>query len=230
MRIVLDTMDLREVGLVVYERSIEMYKEQLPKLVHKQKDYMKVMLRKGDVKTYFKPITIESADIIFHIIPSCLGKADIKKYGIRIMIVSEFRYQKQKFYSLMIGNLSQISLYTTHFIERYVERHLGDNSPINIDTFIKYLKETDGISYGFNKCGENELQWVTEIGNSCGCVLDEKVLLHKTFIDKSTIIRGIKKDANTKGNEVMKFATFDKFGDRTFPKAIAKYFNFNINR
>lgn len=227
-KIILDTMSLTEVGLIVYERSIGICEKISPLLNHKQKEYARIMIRKGNVKTYFKPITIENYDITFHLIPNCLGKADLKKYGARVLIAGEFRYKGDRFYSLLIGNCGQISIYTTHFLERYVERHLGDDSPINADTFIKYLMETDGVIYGFDEGVDNKIQWATSIGNVCGCVLHPRVLFHKTFIDNSTIIKGKKKEANDKGNVLMNRTVLNRVGNRTLPYGISKYFNFKL--
>lgn len=229
MRIILDTMELNEVGDVVLQRSLEMIEKTAPRVSHKQKDYMKIMQNRGNVKTYFKPITVADYDITFHIIPSCYSKNDLKRFGVRVMIASEFRYQGEKFYGLVIGYFNQISLYTTHFIERYVERHLKDDSPINVNTFIKFLMETDGMSYGFDECEDNKIQWVTSIGNTCGCVLSERVLFCKTFIDNSTIIQGKKKDANDKANSIMKYIDLNAVGVRAIPRVLEKHYNFLLN-
>jgi hypothetical protein len=228
MKIILDTMELVEVGDVVYERSKDMLTKTAPKFIHKQKEYARVMQRRGNVKTYFKPITIVDNEITYYIIPSCLGKNDLKKYGIRGMVACEFRYQGEKFYGLCLNNLNQISLYTTHFIKRYIERHLKDDSLANAETFIKFLMETDGISNGFDECDDNKVQWQTSIGNTCGCMLSERVLLHKTFIDSTTIIKGKKKDANARGNELMKYFRLNNVGVRTLPKELERYYNFNL--
>lgn len=227
MRIILDTMDLGEVGDVVLERYGEVMKKLAPKLLHMQKEWYKTMLQRGNVKTYFKTIKVENNDITFYIIPSSYGKADMKKYGVNLMLACEFKYQGQKFYSLSIGNLTQISIYTTHMLERYVERHFDDDSPINIETFIKYLKETNGESIGFNECEGNKVQWRTPIGNTCGCMLNERVMLHKTFIDKSTLC-GKKKDANDRGNELVQHYVTDMMGIRRLPLGISRYYNFNL--
>ena len=228
MRIILDSMDLGEVGDVVLERYGEVTKKLAPKLLHMQEEWYKIMLHRGNVHTYFKTIKVESNDITFYIIPSSYGKADMKKFGANLMLACEFKYQGQKFYSLLTGNLTQISIYTTHMLERYVERHLNDDSPINIETFIKYLKETDSESIGFNECETNKLQWRTPIGNTCGCMLNERVMLHKTFIDKSTLLYGKKKEANDRGNELAKHYVTDMWGLRRLPQGITKHFNFSL--
>ena len=221
-------MDLAEASDVVLERSFDVIKQKSPKLLHMEKKWYKMMLGRNNVKTFFKTIIVESNDITFNIIPYCNGKADMKKYGVSFMVASEFKCQGQKFYSLVVGNFDQISIYTSHFLERYVERHLDDDSPINIDTFIKYLKETDGITFGFVEIEKNKLQWATHIGNTCGCMLTEKVMLHKTFIDKSTILKGKKKDANDKGNELTQYVKMNHIGQKILPQGIKKYFNFQI--
>lgn len=228
MRIILDSMDLAEAGDVVLERSVELIKKLAPKLLHMEKDWYRIMLHRGNVKTFFKSIRIDSNDITFHILPNCKGKADMKKFGVCYMIVSEFKLQGQRFYTLTTGKLDQISVYTTHFIERYVERHLDDDSPIDVRTFIKYLKETDGVTIGFGEGEDNKLQWTTPIGNSCGCMLNERVMLHKTFIDKSTLLYGKKKDANDRGNKLAQHFTMNRLGQRVLPQALTRRYNFEL--
>ena len=234
MKIILDKMSLTEAGIIAYERSIEVFIKYAPMIDERLNKYKRILIRRGNVKTYFKPLTIKSVDITFHLIPNCLGKTDFNKYGLRVLVAGEFRLNGDRYYSLLLNGtskeFSQIAIYTTHFLERYVERHLGDDSPINIETFIKFLKETDAISCGFQEGNSDNIQWTTSIGNICGCVLHPRVLLSKTYIDNSTIIRGKKKEANEKGNELTKYFTTNKIGFRTIPKSMSKNYNFTLKK
>lgn len=234
MRMILDSMDLAEVGTAVLERCFSKYKECLGFLYHKRKDYARAMRNRGETKTYFKPIIKKDLDITFYFLPSCNGKKDLAKYGAIVTLVGQFRYRGENYYFMLLINDrtdGQVAIYTTHFLQRYVERHLKDDSPLNIDTFIKFIKETDGISFGFVDDGyktENSCQWATSIGNTCGNVLHPNVLLHRTFINADTITKGKKKEAFDRGFSLKDYVTFDSLGIRKLPRSIVKNYKFTL--
>ena len=231
MRIILDSMDLAEVGTVVLERCFEKFIDCTDKVKYLLKDYARVMRNRGEVKTYFKPLVKKDFDITFYVLPSCNGKKDLAKYGVNVMLVGQFMHKGDIYYFMFILKTGQISIYTTHFLQRYIERHLKDDSPLNIDTFIKFVKETDGLCFGFTDDGyktENSCQWATSIGNTCGNVLHPNVLLHRTFINADTIVKGKKKDAFDRGSSLRQYISIDDLGHRRLPQSITNNYKFEL--
>ena len=237
MKIILDSMDLAEVGQIVLERSVDKMTDAMCAMLRKQKDYERAMRRRGEVKTYFKPIVYKDVDITFNFVPYCNGKKDLAKYGLLFLIIGQFRHSGDNYYFMSMldcyknGKIPQVAIYTTHMLQRYVERHLKDDSPVNFDTFFKFVRETDGLSIGFedeNYKVENSCQWATSIGVTCGEVLHPCVLLHKTFINEDTIMKGKKKTTIDNGYLLSNFMQYDKYGRRFLPRSIAKHFNYAV--
>lgn len=237
MKTIVDTMSLADVGLLILEKAEDISKKMGSYIKNeKEPSYKRIIYKRGEEKIFFKPIKCSEPNIDFYLCPSCISKSDYKKYGLRLIIAAQFRYCGQFFYAnvvldQIIGN--QLLIYTTHFLERYIERHLKDKTtPKSFDTFYRFLRETDGKSIGIlNETYElhnGDIQAVTSIGNLCEEVIHPNVILVKTFIDNDTIVRGPKKEANNLGNTITKYTEFDKLGRTSISDKIRKHFKFAI--
>ena len=120
---------------------------------------------------------------------------------------------------MITWDFQDVIMYCNHFFERYIERHLKDNSIVNTDIARKYFKETDYLSiYSVidNPKYDNCIYGATNIGVCCGERLSNHVLAYKTFIDMETIIFGEKKNTFDMGQRAFETLVLNKFGIRDF--------------
>ena len=191
---IIDNMTLEEVGKSLLRTTRE-NEEYFARLVgYRKKEYRRAVLkRKG--KTYFKPIIRIVENIEYYICPYCHGKKEANQGIIWHTVMALFRYQNRIMYCTIDDSNTHVSLYTTHFLERYIERHLKDDSQPGIETLIKFENERNHIVCVMDvkdPIYDNRIIAGTRFGIGCGYKVADNVFMYKTYIDKETIRAGEK--------------------------------------
>lgn len=219
---IVDNMTLQEVGEAILKAAINYYPTIMSKLAYKERDYRRIVIKGLKDRYDFKPIPFKAYGIEFYLCPYALGKSDFKKFGIAYCLFAHVYYRGTNWYCLVMNDFCGLQMYCNHFFERYIERHLKDDSIVNAETVRKYFKETDYLTYNRvieNPRHDNCLYATTKIGICCGEIITENVLVYKTYIDEETIIRGGKKEAFDFGTERLDAVITNEMGLREIPFA-----------
>lgn len=217
MRMVVDTMSLKEVGEAILKASQKSTSRIVSLLVNKDKEYRRVII-KGQKERYdFQKISFTIDGIEFILCPYSKGKKDYKKYGISYCLFAHVFYNGTNWYCMITSDFQRVVMYCNHFFERYVERHLKDDSKINVELVRKYFKEIDCMAIGkhiehphYKNCTYAS----TNIGVCCGEIVSNHVIVFKTYIDMETITKGEKRETFEWGNEVFKLLITNEIGIR----------------
>lgn len=198
---IVDTMTLMEACNYVFKTS----KGRMPKIVHEVKSRMngyKKAIAKKDGMCVFAPIDVSTSNI--EIYASCFvkSKTHFKNGGLMAVLHGKFIHQRKTYYYVVMGDMITMEIYTKHFVERYMERHLGlapTGTEVDIKYFRKYLIDTNGgrllTSRRPTEKYKHGIYGASEIGVNCGSVLEDSVAVWSTYIDNSTIEKGMKAEA-----------------------------------
>lgn len=190
---IVDKMNFNEVGeelLRFYDKNIERV---ITLLMHKNREYRRIILSKGEKRIDFKPISYENINQVY-ILPFSLGKKDFKKYGLSFYFIVKFYYQKKYWYAKIDCRHRKVEIYAYHFFQRYIERHLDGVGNVGIDIVRKYMIETVALTCIDKKeeIYEKSVYGTTSIGMCCGRYYDN-INVWLTYIDKKTIKKVLKK-------------------------------------
>lgn len=220
---VIDTMSLHEVGEAILKASQKSIKRVMNTLVNKDKDYRKVIIKGLKDRYDFQPISFTTDGIEFILCPYSKGKKDYKKYGMAYGLFAHVFYRGTNWYCLITWDFQTVVIYCNHFFERYIERHLQNESEVNADIVRTYFKETDYITHYSdidNPKYENCIYGATNIGVCCGEKVSNHILVYKTFIDMGTVTIGNKRKALDKGQKVLGSLVTNEVGIREFRIAV----------
>lgn len=216
---IVDSMTLQEVG----EAILKTAKVNIPKIKgmirRKDKDYRRIIFKGLKDRYDFKPLSFVADGIEFHICPYSLGKKDYKRYGLLHCVFAHIYYKGTNWYCTVSDSFSTIKMYCNHFFERYIERHLKDNSQVNVETVRRYLKETEYLHYiRFinNPKHPNCIYSSTKIGVCCGRVVSKNILAFMTYIDKETLSLGEKKESYNISQIALDTVYMDEKGEMQF--------------
>ena len=216
---IVDTMSLQEVGETILKTATRNIPTVAKMILRKEKVYKRVIYRGLKERYDFQPLLFTDDGIEFIICPFSLGKRDYKKYNMAIGLFAHVFYRGTNWYCLITWDYSRVQMYCNHFFERYIERHLKDNSQVNVETVRKYFKETDYLTlYRFvdNPKYENCVYASTKIGVCCGQAISKNIVAYKTYIDMETLTQGDKKTVFDKGQITFPKLIINKLGLRAF--------------
>lgn len=220
---IVDTMTLQEVGETILKASQKSIMIITKKMAAKERDYRRIII-KGQKERYdFQPIPFITDGIEFYICPYSKGKKDYKKYGMAYCLFAHVFYKSTNWYCMITWNFLSVMMYCNHFFERYIERHLQDDSEVNVDLVRRYYKETDYLTYFCdidNPKYENCIYGSTNIGVCCGEKVSNNILVYKTFIDIETITIGDKRKTLDKGQKILESLVTNEIGIREFRIAV----------
>lgn len=189
---ILDNMTMEEVGKSLLRTTRE-NRERFYRLVdYRQNKYRRIVIKRKDRKLDFPPIHCEAERIDYYITPYYYDK----RKGMFCNIIASFKYQRHQYYCVFCQNDTIACIITTHFLERFAERHLKDDTSVSIFTLRLYLK---AIHFTWNPeivehpYYDNRIVAGTHIGVCCGYRISDKIYVLKTFIDQETINNGDKK-------------------------------------
>ena len=216
---IVDTMTLQEVGETILKTAIRNIPT-IGKLIMRKDKVYKRIIYKGQKERYdFLPMTFEADGIEFHICPYSKGKSDYKKYGIANGLFAHIFYRRTNWYCLITYDYQSVVMYSNHFFERYIERHLKDSTQVNAETVRRYFKETDYLTMCQvidNPKYKNCIYGSTNIGVCCGEIVSSNVKVFKTFIDMETLTQGDKKETFDSGQTFFANLITNKLGIREF--------------
>lgn len=190
---ILENMNIQEVGRSLLKTAQQNYLRFGLILSHNEKKYRRIAIKKGQERIDFKPINVQVENITFHICPYSLNKQDSKKYGFNFCLLASFKYRKKDMFCMISDYGTKIQMYTIHFFERYIERHLKDDSVVNINLVRKYFKETEYVCHieSVEKEGyENSVYGGTNIGACCGYKVCDNVYVQNIYRRGNTKERG----------------------------------------
>lgn len=231
---IVDTMSMEEVGKAVIKAAIASRMKIFGLVKRKENKYRKVILKGGEKYYDFKPIPMVTDGITFYVCPHTKGKRDYKKYGILYAVFAHFFYKGTNWYALLLQNYERVAIYQHHFFERYIERHLMNNSEVTLETVMQYFKETDYHSQSKpleNSLHNNCIYGATNIGVCCGYHCGISILIWLTYIDKETLTKGAKKEHFDKYKDDEPIG-FDASGNRIYKSDLLNLyvrFHNNIN-
>lgn len=186
-------------------------KEVMRKALAKEKDYRRTIFKKGEQTVFFKSDERECNGYKYIVYVKSYGKKDYAKRGLIFYIVTPFTLFGKHYYIHYAKKFERMDVYTQHFFDRYIERHLKDGRNFNNDVIGRYFKDTDCITM-FGDVIHNKysdcVYASTLIGTCCGRRITDKILLYSTFINEDTITKGTKKVIFDAGNQL-----FDKLFD-----------------
>lgn len=213
---ILDNMTLEEVGMSLLRTARE-NKERFNRLViHRQKKYRRIVLKRKDKKADFAPIHSEAEKVDFYICPFYFDK----RRGMFTNLIASFKYKKKQYYCLFCKFDTIACIVTTHFLERFAERHLKDDNPVGISTLRLYLR---AIHFTWNPeivkhpYYDNRFVAGTHIGVCCGYKISDNIYILKTFIDQETIDFGDKKRIFDESAGVLSKIELDCHGREKLP-------------
>ena len=218
---ILDNMTLEEVGKGLLTTAQSSYPRFMGIMSHKEKEYRRIAIKSGQGRLDFKTINVQMENITFHICPYSFGKQDYKKFGLSFCLLASFKYQRKDMYCLISNYGTGLQIYTRHFFERYVERHLKDDSEVSINLVRKYFRETECVCMieSVEREGyDNSVYGGTNIGTCCGYKVCENVYVFKTYIDEETLSRGDKRKVFDESQPLIKPVGMDALGNRIYPE------------
>lgn len=224
-KLIIDSMTSLEAFDVCRENTTELLPYIVRLIMENEKRYKRTVYAGNKTMYWFKRTCFERNGISYCIIPYSNGKSDYKKYGLLFFIIAEFTHRGNTYYGERLNN-GQMRIFTNHFLGRYIERHLKDDSTPSIETLITFLMETHGHSFGFMQTSRDGSDIIaqTNIGSICETVLSPTILLAKTFVDNETIVRGPKKEAYEKNKILSGVAYYNKLGLRVMPNISNTFF------
>lgn len=189
----------------------------MAKTFAREKGFREAILNKKSKEVvFFTPDERESNGYKYVIFPKSYGKKYRRSRGIIYFVVTPVCIFGKQLYLYYGNNFTECQVYTKHFFERYMERHLGINGTPSYYTIASYLKETDCV-VAFGEINhekyENCLYGATKIGVACGTKVADNIMYFSTYIDNSTIEKGAKNMMKDVGNQVFS-QLFDKEGVR----------------
>lgn len=220
---IVDSMSLQEVGVAILKAAPKSTNRIRQIIANKEKDYRKVIIKGLKDRYDFKPITFTTDGIEFIVCPYSKGKNDYKRYGMAYCLFAHVFYRNRNWYCLITWNSQRVVMYCTHFFERYIERHLGDDSKVNVEIVRRYFKETDYLTHYSdidNPKYENCIYGATNIGVCCGEKVSNNIIVYKTYIDMETVSKGDKRKALDKGQYVLDSLVTNELGIREFRIAV----------
>lgn len=216
---IVDTMSIEEVGNAIIKAARVDIERITSVLYPKDKLYRRTIIQGGDRRIDFKPLRSEADGITFYVCPYSNSKRDYKKYGIMFGLFAHFFYKGTNWYALLCSDYQAVNLYQQHFFERYIERHLKDESKVSIETVRHYFKETDYLTNCMvkeNPKHKDCIYGATNIGVCCGYHCGRRIAVWLTYIDKETLSRGDKKDVFDESADAFIPIGMDALGNRIF--------------
>lgn len=216
---ILDSMTIEEVGKCLLRTAQQNYLRFGLLMAHKNNKYRRFIIKRGQERYDFKPINVQVENITFHICPYSLSKLDFKKFGLSFCLLASFTYQNRKRYCMFTNLCLSVQIYTKHFFERYIERHLKDDSKVDFNLIRHYFKEIDYVlnPEAVKKEGyENAIYAGTKIGTCLGYKACDNVYVFKTYIDKETV-RGEKRKVFNESQPLLQPIGMDCLGNRIYP-------------
>lgn len=216
---IVDTMTLQEVGEGILKASIKSKPTIKGMLNRKDRDYKRVIYKGLKDRYDFQPLSFTADGIEFHICPYSLGKKDYKKFGMMYCLFARVFYRGTNWYCNIADSFVGVNMYCNHFFERYIERHLKDDSKVGVDIVRRYFKNTAHLHYTCfidNPKYPNCIYSATKIGICCGRRVSEKVRCFLTYIDKETLSMGDKKQSYDIGQKALDTVYMDERGELQF--------------
>ncbi len=216
---IVDTMSLQEVGETILKTAIKNIPRIKGMVRSKERTYKRIIY-KGLKDMYdFQPLQFEADGINYHLCPYSIGKSDYKKYGMLYTLFAHFYYNGTNWYCTITNNFKSVSIYCNHFFERYIERHLKDDSSVNPEIVRKFFNETDHLHY--NRLIENPkhpncIYSSSRIGVCCGYRVSKNILAFMTYIDKDTLTLGDKKESYDIGLKALDSVYMNEKGELQF--------------
>ncbi len=220
---IVDSMTLQEVGEAILKASQKSKCRIMRIMDNKKKDYKKIIFKGLKNRYDFQPIPFTTDGIEFYLCPYSKGKKDYKEYGMAYGLFAHVFYKGTNWYCMITWDSKTVMMYCNHFFERYIERHLKDDSQVNVDIVRRYFKEIDYLTYYYdidNPKYENCIYGATNIGVCCGEKVSNHILVYKTFIDIETISIGAKRITIDKGQKVLGSLVTNELGIREFRIAV----------
>ena len=189
----------------------------MDKTLAREKGFRKAILnKKSQEVVFFTPDESESNGYKYVIFPKSYGKKYRRSRGMIYHIVTPVSIFGKQLYLFYGKDFASCQVYTKHFFERYMERHLGISGTPSYYTIASYFKETDCV-VAFGEINhdkyENCIYGATKIGVACGTKIADSIMYFSTYIDNSTVERGAKNMMKDVGNQVFS-QLFDKNGVR----------------
>lgn len=214
---IVDTMSLQEVGEAILKTAISNIPTIAKMIIRKERIYKRVIYSGLKERYDFQPLSFADNGIEFYICPYSKGKKDYKKYGLGFCLFAHVYYRGSNWYCLITWDYSSVQMYCDHFFERYIERHLKDDSLVNVDIVRRYFKETDYLTH--NEFVEhpkykNCIYTSTNIGVCCGEKVSKHILVYKTYIDLGTLTIGKKREAFDEGQKAFESVITNVWGIR----------------
>ena len=214
---IVDTMSMKEVGDAIIKSAQPIILGFISDNSPKEKAYRRIILKGGERRYDFKPLHYETDSINFYLCPYSNGKRDYKKYGLLFCMFAHFFYKGTNWYALLCGGCQTVNLYRQHFFERYIERHLKDESKVSIETVRRYFKETDYLTncrIVENPKHKDCIYGATNIGVCCGYHCGKRMKVWLTYIDKETLSKGDKRDIFDESADALTQIGMDILGNR----------------
>lgn len=222
MRMIVDTMSLKEVGEAILKASQKSISKIVALLDNKDKEYRRVIIKGHKERYDFQRISFTTDGIEFILCPYSKGKKDYKKYGIMYGLFAHVFYNGTNWYCMITNDFKSVGMYCNHYFERYVERHLKDDSRIDVEIVRKYFKEIDYLTI-FHRLEHPKYKdcvyGSTNIGVCCGQMISNQVIVFKTYIDMETLTLGEKKKTYDNGQKTLEALITNEIGIREFEYA-----------
>jgi hypothetical protein len=194
---IVDTMTIEEVGNAVIRAYHANEQKLLNSIAPFERRYKRIIL-KNDTRFDFVPVSFLADGIRFYVCPYSRSKSEYKKYGLMFGVFAHFFYQGTNWYVMLCGaRFDRLQMYKQHFFERYIQRHLKDDSSVTIDTVRHYFKESDYIT----RCQhiehtryENCVYGANDAGVCCGYYVNDKITVWSTYLDDTTVEFGNKRE------------------------------------
>ncbi len=189
----------------------------MAKTFARERGFRDAMLNKKSKEVvFFTPDERESNGYKYVIFPKSYGKRDYRSSGMIYYVVTPVSIFGKQLYLYYGKDYTKCQVYTKHFFERYLERHLGISGTPSYNTIASYFKETDSVVV-FGEINhdkyENCIYGATKIGVACGTKIADNIMYFSTYIDNSTVEKGAKNMMKDVGGQVFS-QLFDKDGVR----------------
>lgn len=216
---IVDSMTLQEVGEAILKAAVNNRTSILSLIHRKTKDYRRIIIKGLKDRYDFQPLSFTADDIDFFICPFSLGKKDFKKFGMLYCLFAHIYYKGTNWYCNIVENYTRVNMYCNHFFERYIERHLKDDSTVNVNSVRRYFKEADHLHYWFpieNPRHPNCIYSATKNGLCCGFKVSDNIIALMTYLNNDTLVLGKKRFAYDIAQRAFETVYMDANGEQHF--------------
>lgn len=163
----------------------------------KVKAYRKTIASIPNKKIIFKTLEFKMYNITFYVVPFINSKKEFMKGELPNFIFAKFYYKSSIYYAIQMTD--SLNIFTKHFFERYIERHLKlEDCSVTADIVKNFC--LDNIDTGcvladiLNTKYKNCIYLSFKDGMGCGNIINNKLVVLKTYIENETVHNGVKRE------------------------------------